>query len=81
MPFKSSFSITLFKFRQCSVRNSPVLFLAIVLVILFLAIVLVIPFLAIVLVIIFLAIVLVILDVDPRRDDDASPMSTYRCML
>ena len=21
------------------------------------------------------------LDVDPRRDDDASPMSTYRCML
>ena len=20
------------------------------------------------------------LDVDPRRDDDASPMSTYRCM-
>ena len=22
-----------------------------------------------------------LLDVDPRRDDDASPMSTYRCML
>ena len=22
-----------------------------------------------------------ILDVDPQRDDDASPMSTYRCML
>ena len=21
------------------------------------------------------------LDVDPQRDDDASPMSTYRCML
>ena len=21
------------------------------------------------------------LDVDPRRDDDASPMSSYRCML
>ena len=21
------------------------------------------------------------LDADPRRDDDASPMSTYRCML
>ena len=24
---------------------------------------------------------LVQLDVDPKRDDDASPMSTYRCML
>ena len=23
----------------------------------------------------------IILDVDPQRDDDASPMSTYRCML
>ena len=22
-----------------------------------------------------------ILDVDPRRDDDASPMSSHRCML
>ena len=22
-----------------------------------------------------------VLDVDPRRDDDASPMSSYRCML
>ena len=22
-----------------------------------------------------------LLDVDPRRDDDASPMSSYRCML
>ena len=21
------------------------------------------------------------LDVDPQKDDDASPMSTYRCML
>ena len=21
------------------------------------------------------------LDVDPQRDDDASPMSTYRCLL